>query len=162
MILSCGIDCSGLTQRSITKANKLEIPGVISKVKDLGNLGSCPLDDEDCKPCGEPIWSQDYMPTYARTIGNPTGKAKTDVLKKVRKGDVVVYPHHVALVHSDRACKGDVCNYEIIHAYGGDCTEKDENGNCMPGKFSRKVLVTKNKFKKFPDPTGFGRIKLWD
>lgn len=86
------------------------------------------------------------------------------MLKLVRKGDLVSYSRHVAIVHSDQTtCSGSNCTYEIIHAYGGECLELDKTtGECKPGTFSRKVLRTPNKFKGFPDPSGFGRIKLWD
>jgi hypothetical protein len=74
------------------------------------------------------------------------------------------------MVYSDRPwdCKPDSkgktnCTYEIIHAYGEECTDYDKKtGGCKSGAFSRKVLKTQGKFKGFPNPTGFGRIKLWD
>ena len=164
-----GIDCSGLVQRSITRANKLEIPGVISEVKDLGDIGTCSVDDQDCKPCGDPaIWSQSYMPRYARSIGDVAGQVNTSVTKRARKGDVVIYAHHIALMYSDRpTCTTDkkgqtTCTYEIIHASGSTCLDMDGNGECDDGEpFNRKVVVNSTQFFR-TTPTGFGRIKLWD
>jgi hypothetical protein len=71
----------------------------------------------------------------------------------------------VTMVHSERPtnCNSNAsCNYQIIHAYGGQCTVRDENDDCVPGTFSRKVIRTPNVFEGFPSPSGFGRIKLWD
>ena len=96
---------------------------------------------------------------------------KVRKLKLLHKGDLIQYPNsagvsHVSVVHSDRSsCSTNSsvsCAYEIIHAYGGDCSAKEKDGSCKQGSYSRKVLKTKNKFATFPDPTGFGRVKLWD
>ena len=155
-----GIDCSGLVQRSLTRANKANIPGIKSEVQDLGP-SMCDLPGQ--AKCGKDIYSQDFIPSYAYkfNVSGTTATTQAEVLKKVKRGDVVVSKGHIAMVYSDSVQNNG--NYEIIHAYGGDCTEYDKNtGLCKIGAFSRKVLTTSNKFKGFPDTKGFGRIKLWD
>lgn len=73
---------------------------------------------------------------------------------------------HISTVYSQKANCGinGSCEYEIIHAYGVECTEIDEvTGNCLPGAFTRKVIVTPNTVSAtINDPNGFGRIKLWN
>lgn len=78
----------------------------------------------------------------------------------ILKGDVIRYPDHVALVHSDKpsSCSNSsTCTYEIIHAYGVTPYISPETPDV--GVFSRKVMVTR---ENIAQPTGFGRIKLWD
>lgn len=102
------------------------------------------------------------MPTYARSIGNYAGIQRTEVLKRARKGDVIIYSGHISLVHSDRAsCVGADCQYEMIHAYGGDTYTYPDHDTANAGAkvFGRKVIKT---WENISTPTGFGRIKLWD
>lgn len=88
--------------------------------------------------------------------------AQAEALKMVKRGDLVVYKKHNSIVHDDLSCSGSQCNYEIIHAYGGDNYKKIING-VEQRIFSRKVIVTPNDISTtISNPTGFGRIKLWD
>lgn len=84
---------------------------------------------------------------------------------KIRRGDIIKYKDHVSMVYSDRpTCndKGEDCKYQIIHAYGVNSYKKIINGD-EQRIFSRKVLVTPNDISTtIKNPTGFGRIKLWD
>ena len=162
--LWAGIDCSGLVQRSVNRADDLDLPGAHSDLDDLGDGLQCKVGSKGCEPCG----SGDYVPEYAHTIldKNTSKDKKPDLIKTARKGDVVVYSGHIALVYSDRlACDNQAnCTYEIIHAYGGG-----RNGEyryphydpILPGEevFARKVIRT---WQDIAKPTGFGRIKLWD
>ena len=73
---------------------------------------------------------------------------------------------HIALVHSDKlACDNNLnCTYEIVHAYGRDGYTDKNNVY----QFMRKVVKMPNQIiyggnkKLMSEPTGFGRIKLWD
>ena len=117
--------------------------------------------DADCSQC-----MSDY--TYKMPY-NAQNQALS--LAKIKKGDLVGYAHHLSMVHSDKpTCTAGnngqaACSYEIIHAYGGDRADLD-NDPTTPMVFTRKVVITPNNMQTsngaFPAPTGFGRIKLWD
>lgn len=100
----------------------------------------------------------DLLYYWQRTVANT---------KLIRKGDVVRYGRaHISTVYSERPqdCgdTGASCTYEIIHAYGGDSYKKIINGD-EQRVFSRKVCITPNDISTtINNPTGFGRIKLWD
>ena len=73
----------------------------------------------------------------------------------IHKGDFVHYNEHISTVYSDRIT--DAGSYNIIHAYGS---------NTYHNNFSRKVIITGNDIRdshnNIINPTGFGRIKLWN
>jgi hypothetical protein len=82
---------------------------------------------------------------------------------KIRKGDLVFYGGHIAIVHSERhGVSEKKGNYDIIHASGINCTAIKKDKTCSDGAFSRKVLVTKDTMPGLGDTKGFGRIKLWE
>ncbi|MEK6699220.1 MAG: hypothetical protein AABZ10_09290 [Nitrospirota bacterium] len=155
-----GIDCSGLVHRSIESADALVIPGAKN--------GSC-------LKCYD-IDSQTFIPKYAAGVYDSKVSVKQRVLElsKVRKGELAIYSHHIALVYSDRlSCNDPIkdskdkdqvpCNYEIIHSNGTETyLPLDENYNPISKRriFSRKVMKTKK--RQDSEAIGFGRIKLWD
>jgi hypothetical protein len=110
------------------------------------------------------------MPNYAQKIldSDTPARVKADMIKKVRKGDLIIYSGHVALVHSDSLrllCDDQAnCSYDIIHAYGANGFNDKNNIY----HFMRKVVKMPNQIiyggnkKLMPEPAGFGRIKLWD
>jgi hypothetical protein len=111
--------------------------------------------------------------TYPIAAG--TDEATNKKMKKVqylRRGDVISYEGHVSLVYSNKwgehtwqtggiwsSKKSDWAtrklNYDIIHAFGTPLYKYDGEE-----KFSRKVTVTGDYTGS--DPTGIGRIKLWN
>ena len=89
--------------------------------------------------------------------------------KKLRKGDLVKYgATHISTFYSDvPMCTSDKngnsrCTYEIIHASGFNYIDTNNNKIFESGEFSRRVVINANYSKPMPEPTGFGRIKLWD
>jgi len=156
-----GIDCSGFSQRVIHSGRNV-VEGV--------NI-SIPIPSSA-------TWinaASHFTDNRVHYMENPTQDDERLSLKKqLRKGDLVRYGNsHISIVYSDRpACTEDkngdtTCSYEIIHAYGGD----DDKGmyrypdipeaaaNRNKRVFGRKVIKTWN---NIADPTGFGRLKLWN
>ena len=165
-----GIDCSGLVQRAINAADKLGIPGASSAVPMLGDSGSYgqytkTAVNTESLGCDQCVNDYSYRISYDPEDAAPT-------LKNIKKGDLVKYDGHMSMIYSDRPtclptlnASGEeetACTYEIVHAYGGTPYQQlDENGKKVGDPiFSRKVIKTKNNISS--EPTGFGRIKLWD
>ena len=173
-----GIDCSAFVQRVINSADPqinsgnglpsnlnilvddLELYGINCNRRELKYRAWVAYFFDDGAYKGDV--------TYYGTIPDAESE-KVKILRNLKKGDLIRYgDDHVSTVYSDKSSCNDkdgktTCTYEIIHAYGGDCTDYNKKtGECKPGTFSRKVLKTPNEFKGFPMPTGFGRIKLWD
>lgn len=97
-----------------------------------------------------------------------SGTERERLLELLKKGDLVRYGNtHVSIVYSERwgesRYNGD---YDIIHAYGQP--RADINGDGNPNEFARKVVITPNEMllpdltMSLSNPTGFGRIKLWE
>lgn len=161
-----GIDCAGFVQRMVTAAKVLSIPGVNCKINDLKDADTNPqnhLDDGG-------LHSQAFFTGTSRTAsfdipqGNKPSiiSERNNLLRKLKKGDLIRYPLHISTVYSDRSTcstSAEACNYEIVHAYGGNRYDFDGNGIEEKNEFSRKVVRTRQNISK---PTGFGRIKLWD
>lgn len=108
--------------------------------------------------------------TYYKAFA--TDDDREEMTPKLRKGDLLRYPGHVSIVHSDKpTCtttgagtpdEETTCAYEIIHASGIDCLDINRNGRCENNEpFNRKVVVNSTQLFR-TIPTGFGRVKLWD
>ncbi len=150
-----GIDCSGLAQRSVNNGRNVAT-GLNITIPLPGNW----------------IRAQDFF-TNSRVfyITLPEDIAvnlqeRNRWLGKLRKGDLVRYDGHISIIYSNRPnCGTTTCTYEIIHAYGTPRADLD-NDPTTPMAFTRKVVITPNNMETsagpFPNPTGFGRIKLWD
>lgn len=100
--------------------------------------------------------------------------------KLIHKGDVVRYRYqntdvHISTVYSQRrSCldtdgnETDTCTYEIIHASGYDELCYEQNDQSLPPQcpFNRKVTTNEinNSLRSntLRNPTGFGRVKLWN
>jgi hypothetical protein len=157
-----GIDCAGFVQRITMAAKSQSIPGVNCKIPDLKDTDANSNRLDDGGVLAMQYFTDTNMTVFWENPADVEGKVKLQ--KKLHKGDLVRYGNtHVSTIYSNRpVCNSNSCTYEIVHAYGGNCTAYERDGSCSPGAFSRKVLVTNNIFRGFPNPTGFGRIKLWD
>jgi len=91
--------------------------------------------------------------------------------KVIHQGDFIHYDAgHISTVHSPKAAcddNGDNCTYEIIHASGDGQICYDRGRGQKPScTFNRKAVINeiiKNLTSTtLKNPTGFGRIKLWD
>jgi len=160
-----GTECSNLAQRSIVAGK--DAPGVDLQMEVLSpyltSQAFCEIpnangDLVDSK--GNPVEPTAFC--YGVNLGSKEQKKMNE--KKLRKGDLIVYDGHISIMYSDEACKGSKCDYEIIHAYGVN-GYTDEDGVYH---FMRKVIRMPNQIiygnnnALMPNPTGFGRIKLWD
>jgi hypothetical protein len=155
-----GIDCSGFVQRSINKADASGIPSASSQIPALLSSGSYTQYSAYAVGSFDLVHNSKY--SYQMPY-NAQNEALS--LAAVRKGDLVGYARHVAIVHSDKpACvetqQGSNCEYNIIHAYGDRRYDFSGNGFEEPGEFSRKVVLTRKNIGS--NPTGFGRLKLWN
>ncbi len=186
-----GIDCAGLVQRSMMVGNttamknigvKLSLFDLTDNYTDFGydsrGIGSMQFDCDGkngkCKVTPDALTNIRSGHVYKMTKPQE---------KQIKKGDLIFYDlpgtDHVAMVHADKptcieTTAGEnnqtqttnqaqsTCTYNIIHAYGVDNYKKIVNG-AEQKVFSRKVLITPNDVSTTIDnPTGFGRIKLWD
>jgi hypothetical protein len=169
-----GIDCAGFVQRLIMAGKQLALSGLVCKIPDLTEKDVNPvnhLDDGGIK--SDEFFAGTYGPQRTTYWADPEdGQESVKLQKKLRRGDLVEYDGHISMIYSDRpTCvltlnadgeEQTTCTYEIIHAYGGDTYKKIING-IEQRVFSRKVLVTPNDISTtISNPTGFGRIKLWD
>lgn len=149
-----GVDCSGFIQWMISYAQQNSVAGL--KVNYSTNARRDALDHEDLFMVAN---NKDRV-YYIELEGSAD-----EFTKHFKRGDLLRYDTHSSTVYSDRSScddKGNNCTYEIIHAYGGDSYEK-KVGTKKETIFSRKVLVTPNDISTtISNPTGFGRIKLWD
>ena len=50
-------------------------------------------------------------------------RISTDDEDLIHRGDAVFYEGHVAIIYSEKNSVG----FKIIHAYGGDCTQREKN-----------------------------------
>jgi hypothetical protein len=175
-----GIDCSALVTRTVQAGLEKMKDGTeyFIKLAPVSNGSSLIEFHQDAAVAN---WGSDTF--FRRTVNTAKGEklmvhylsdksAKT--VSKLHRGDLIDYPNHISLVYSeDRpACsattdsktrkKVENCSYEIIHAYGGDSYKKIING-VEKRVYSRKVLISPNDISTtINNPTGFGRIKLWD
>jgi hypothetical protein len=95
---------------------------------------------------------------------------------KIHKGDFGTFETHVYTVYSDRwgqsahPFPGYPSNYDVIQALGFDCKDvhpnvedDDRRQDCVDqGWWYRKVGITSNNRPWFNQPSGFGRLMLWD
>ncbi len=159
-----GIDCSGLVQRSINAADKLGIPGASSTVLELGDSGDYQQYTSQARGSAELVVTcTQCVSQYTYVIPFSAANAVA-TLGKAHRGDLIVHKRpHIVILHSDKPdCGTTACNYEIIHAYGVTPYQQlNEDGKKIGDPiFSRKVIKTNNNIGS--EPTGFGRIKLWD
>ncbi|MGD9162622.1 MAG: hypothetical protein PVG39_29720, partial [Desulfobacteraceae bacterium] len=146
-----GIDCSGLVQWSVEEG-KTTVEGVNITIPS------------------PPAWrtsqglftENNYNNVYYKA--NPTEPAESLKLKnKLKKGDLVRYGGHISIVYSEDAMQvGNQVRYQIIHAYGSRLYTYPSYDPVNPNStfFSRKVILTWQNISS--NPTGFGRIKLWE
>lgn len=146
-----GIDCSGLVQRSVENG-KAVADGLSITIPSPPNW----------RTSQQIVTENNYRNVYY--LENPTEPSDSlEVRKKLKKGDLVRYSGHISIVYSDRW--GDSLydtntypdiEYDIIHACGL---------NSYHGEFARKVRITGNDIigssGNIIQPSGFGRIKLW-
>ena len=147
-----GIDCSGLVQKDINSGRAATVGTRILPLSDRG--------------------SQQYFTGYSDVPGsdlvlyleNPAEVvARVQLQKKLKKGDIVRYRGHISTVYSEKpTCDNTTCAYAIIHASGSQCIDINGNRRCDQGDhFNRKVVINSTQLYR-TNPTGFGRIKLWD
>ncbi|MDH3976787.1 MAG: Ig-like domain-containing protein, partial [Deltaproteobacteria bacterium] len=160
-----GIDCSGFVTRTMQKSlSDLNNSGnTIVNLSKVSNGSRLLAFDSSYAPDN---WGSQTFFTKSDMTYYQKGYKK-DLVRKVKKGDLVRYGGHISIVYSDRtSCpKNEMCSYEIIHASGSDevCYKVGRDEEC---NFNRKVIVNeikkglKNNYLK--KPKGFGRIKLWD
>ncbi len=182
-----GIDCSGLVSRTMQASQQQFVSGGNAYFINLarisnGTAGSTPV--EFYTNAARENWGSG---TYFRFMDNATATydetkinihpsfneksmvhylsdTSVNTVRKLHKGDIVKYNGHISTIYSSdkQNCNATACTYEIIHAYGVDTYKKIVNG-VEQRIFSRKVLVTPNDISTtISNPTGFGRIKLWD
>jgi len=140
-----GIDCSGLVQRM------LEAPGMSNII---GINITIPL-----RPNDQNVWM-----LFNQNVTNKHyyfARSNNDIDQLIKKGDLVRYgDYHVSIVYSDRS--NDEGEYEIIHASG---YHEIEYINQIP-TFNRKVIINEinNALEQntLRNPSGYGRIKIWD
>lgn len=158
-----GIDCAGFVQRITTAAKQMNIPGVKCNIKDLNDSRLPVITNRHHS--SEFGWAGRNDLVYYLSNSN-TKKQQ----KKIRKGDLVYYDGHVAVIYSERPdCQvvRNGCAYELIHAYGGNRRAEEytypsyELDSDLSGKtfFARKVIRT---WQNINNPLGYSRIKLWD
>ena len=102
----------------------------------------------------------------------PAGSGKRrELQEKLKKGDLIRYDGHISIFYSERWGKSRFhsewgTNYDIIHASGYENIQYKIGSMKSPRLFNRKVTVNgigdSIQKKKLKNPTGFGRIKLWD
>jgi hypothetical protein len=161
-----GIDCSGFVNRLLKYAQEsMNTNGSIINMNVPVQVGSGTANYTE-----ETAMDWVGNNTFFNTDGISYSRPFNQVQQFIRRGDILNYNgDHVSTVYSDRptSCTTNAngqttCTYEIIHAYGGDTYKKIING-IEQRVFSRKVLVTPNDISTtISNPTGFGRIKLWD
>ncbi len=149
-----GIDCSGLVQR----CGEAAVNSFSDSIVETLSLGrnscqffyddfTCYMHKKECVPLAITDWPSGFSHLFS-------------AVDSAKRGDLVSYQYHISIIYSDPKADG---NYEIVHANGSRCTKYDRRtGGCESEKFARKVLVTDHTFERFPDPVGFGRIKLWN
>jgi len=149
-----GIDCSGIVQRAMMKAKQ--------KYQIENNYGI---------RINVLVLEVDHEKEFQRNeIGSdgfifPDRSFEFTTIKPelLKKGDIIQYDGHVAIVHSERWGESSFdqlqypdIRYDIIHAYGS---------NNYHTQFSRKVRITGNDIRdkngNIIIPNEFGRIKLW-
>jgi len=149
-------------QRAINKADASGIPGVKTKIPDLGDTGNTAVGSSQLAMTCTDGCSGDYA---FKIPYNP--KTDKSAIAKIRRGDTVGYVRpHVSIVYSEKPSKDGEgnYNYEIIHSFSGKNSKYTypEYDPVSPADtvFARKVMRTWNDIGL--DPLGFGRIKLWD
>jgi hypothetical protein len=174
-----GIDCEGLVLNSLRYAEKPETYAAaqILSAKNAKTITGVEL----AGICNDKDESQTAGCTTRYKVSDAKGLSDTnttrfwgeanhnvfyhylpkDGVSLIKRGDLVQYNKHISIVHSSRfGVSEKEGKYDIIHASGTRCIKKDEDNVCLPGKFARKVLVTKD---SFPGKSiGFGRMKLWN
>ncbi|MDH3976818.1 MAG: hypothetical protein OEV42_21355, partial [Deltaproteobacteria bacterium] len=170
-----GIDCSGFVQRMVNAADPVtnsgsDVPPVTVNVKNLEDYFEA-CDDLSCyrrnRSWNEYYFNDQYEATYNKSLVNN----RIEMLKKLKRGDVLQYRGHIAMVYSDRVdCSGgnNVCDYQIIHAHGvHEICSNQENlpeVNCVPDM--RKVIIqtinSQLRSDNLINPRRMGRFMLWD
>jgi hypothetical protein len=133
-----GIDCSGLVEKAINGGRDTATGLAVTIPRGPGRTGS-----------------QGFFSNANYVYFMDSGAE--DIQHYLRKGDLVRYSEHVSIVH-DNPDPDDDYKYRIIHAYGNDNFDDDNNDLTDP-VFSRKVMVTRHSIKT---RTGYGRIRLWN
>ena len=165
-----GIDCSGLVNRTLQSA-RISLNENGNNVVNL----NVPVQIHPSNATVTANYTEEaamnwvHNRTFFDNDGISHSQRFVDVQTNIRKGDILGYGRfHVSIVYSDSpTCTEDennetTCNYEIIHAYGVNRYQPlDENGDPVGQSiFSRKVIKTKQNISS--QPTGFGRLKLWE
>jgi len=147
-----GVDCSGFVQRLMLAA-KAQYESAFGLSIDVTNLI---FDHETERVAGE-IGADSFL------LRNRSFRIGIEDKDKIKRGDIVQYEGHISIVYSEKA--SDSGHYRIIHAYGVPRADLD-NDPTTPMGFARRVLITANHMisskGRFPSPTGFGRIRLWE
>jgi len=170
-----GIDCSGFVSRTLQSAGET----LNANETTIVNL-DVPVQIHPTDTSRTANYTEDVAMDW---VGNNTFFTVNDisysqrfsrVQKLIRRGDILNYGGgYISIVYSDRpACTEDengkaTYTYEIIHAYGGDDDKgmyrypdiPEAGANRNKRVFGRKVIKTWN---NIANPTGFGRLKLWN
>ncbi len=152
-----GVDCSGFIQR-------LMMAGKTVYAISLGlniDVSALVFNHTTDTVTGEIAANGFIIPNRSFSIG-------VDDVDKIRRGDIIQYTgsvgRHVSMVHSNRP--DSVSAYDIVHASGDDKLCYAQAGQPSNCPFNRKVVVNSinNSLQSdtLKNPTGFGRIKLWD
>jgi len=160
-----GIDCSGFVQRLTNYAEYDQ--GTMTTAWGINtNIG----DIRTTLTLTGVIAAASFFTTERVSFwDNPDTTANQAILqRKLKKGDLVRYGNtHISMIYSDApTCDDSVCTYDIVHASGNEriCYGLPGEPETCTG-FNRKVTTNSisNSIKGlFRNPTGFGRIKLWD
>jgi hypothetical protein len=161
-----GVDCSAFIQIMANHADPNINPGngvppVNPKVLNLADYAEiCTANRRELKRTYSGYYFEDDRDiTKHIAFDGLTTQQKEEKLKLLKKGDLIHYSGHISMVYSERALMvGDQARYQIIHAYGRQNYDFNDNKIIDPGEFSRKVVITR---QDAANPIGFGRIKLW-
>ena len=155
----------------INVADNIPISGIDTKLFDLdGYKEVCKGPNISDRYFANRAWvAYFFEPDRTKYIVVPNEGPEKDRLQKLfKKGDLIRYPSprtHISIMHSDRPSAAG--HYEIIHASGSNsiCYRPAPG---MPEQcfFNRKVVINlindKLTSTTLKNPTGFGRVKLWD
>jgi hypothetical protein len=174
-----GIDCSGFIQRVINAADPALNPNngmPPVTIWDVPNLEEYKVvclgpgaNNRDLKNRTWVSYFFDYFSDSRRAtryiVLPDSGTERERLLKLIKKGDLIRYDDiHISMVYSERwGVSNKGTDYDIIHAYGSS-TYFDRIMNKYV--FSREVIITGNDLPSqgggILQPTGFGRLKLWN
>jgi len=176
-----GIDCIGLTLQALRYAERpgdyavnqsisdpvdLPVPGI--RIADVccrvdGTWGS--LHHSDAEPAGT---------LYNTNVNNFFNQANRNLLyywqpaqvigaeRLIHKGDFIKYGStHITNVYSERwGLSQNNGDYDVIQALGWECS--NTTLQCINYPWFRKVGISANNHPALSQPSGFGRIKLWE